>query len=90
MAIPNENADITIVNQNVHVEVGDQVQNYMVSGIIYYGEDHFITRMFHADCQWIYDGIVNSLPLLCNSINADNLNHFFQKKASIILYIKAN
>jgi hypothetical protein len=87
MAVPYENVDITIINKNIHIQIEQQTNEYTVSGIIYYGQGHFITRMFHEDSQWIYDGIVNSLPQPYDSHSDSDLNHFLHKNVKIVLYV---
>jgi len=80
MAVPNDpNVDPTTVNQKIHVLVNDQIHNYTVSGIIYYGSGHFIIRMFNRDHQWVYDGILKPLPQLCEDTPGSDLNNFLGK-----------
>ena len=62
MAIPNENVQATTINKNIHVQINNGTSEYELNGIIYFGQGHFITRMFDSESQWIYDGIVNPLP----------------------------
>ncbi|KAF5346590.1 hypothetical protein D9758_013445 [Tetrapyrgos nigripes] len=88
MSIPYE-CNMQIQNI-IHVPQGAESKQYHINGIIYFGNDHFITRMFDGAHEWVYDGIGTGIATKLSpdvQANNDALEFFAHKKAVVVLYV---
>ncbi|KAF5348958.1 hypothetical protein D9758_014201 [Tetrapyrgos nigripes] len=88
MSIPYE-CDMEIQNI-IHVPQGAESRQYHIDGIIYFGNDHFITRMFDGANEWVYDGIGTGIPTKLSpdfQAHSNALEFFAHKKAVVVLYV---
>ena len=82
-----------IIDYTFELDINNTLYKFGLSGIIYFGSDHFIGRIITSDSQvWIYDGIKSTDQmiiydgLLLNNRLID-LNICDQKKAIAAIYI---
>ncbi|KAF5330095.1 hypothetical protein D9758_018667 [Tetrapyrgos nigripes] len=74
----------------IHMPQGAEAKQYHINGIIYFGNDHFITRMFDGAHEWVYDGIGTGIATKLSpdvQANNDALEFFAHKKAVVVLYV---
>jgi len=78
------------IDKNTIVKINNVEYSYSLSGIIYYGSDHFTSRIILEDGQiWFHDGITTGQTTIYDGsivLNCPELYTCRGKRASIALY----
>ncbi|KAF5345450.1 hypothetical protein D9758_013654 [Tetrapyrgos nigripes] len=76
------------IDRMINLTVNGNQKPYDLKAIIYFGEEHFILRIFSNQAEYIYDGIKNGVPhkasILVNG--TESVTYYDNKKAAVLLY----
>ena len=93
LAINTEGQNIPIDSEVCIESEGDYINTYKLSGIIYFGEFHFVARLIDkASTVWYYDGACSntlrgSKEGKLADTNKKDLLHAGSKKATLVMYV---